>query len=49
MSSLKSIHEAEAGPATGLTISPPNTGIPHTGSATTDGATLADSYRDRLT
>jgi ergothioneine biosynthesis protein EgtB len=45
MSSLSSIHKAEADPATKLTISPSNPGVPHVCSTTTDGATLAESYR----
>ena len=42
MSSLSSIHEAEAGPATRLAVSPPNPVAPHAGSATADSAALAE-------
>ena len=45
MSSLSSIHEAEASPATRLPVSPPNPAVPHGGSATPDCAALAESYR----
>lgn len=45
MRSLSSIHEAEAGPATRLTVSPSNPAVPHAGSATADGAALEDAYR----
>jgi ergothioneine biosynthesis protein EgtB len=45
MSSVKSIHEVEASPATRLAISPPVVGIAHAGSATGDGTDLEDAYR----
>jgi hypothetical protein len=45
MSSLSSIHEAEASPATQLVTSPPDPGVAHAGSATADGAILEDAYR----
>ncbi len=45
MSSLSSIHEAEAGPASRLAVSPQNPVVPHAGSAAPDRATLADAYR----
>ena len=45
MSSLTSIHEAEASPATRLAVSPANPVVPHAGSATVDSAGLAEAYR----
>jgi ergothioneine biosynthesis protein EgtB len=44
MRSLPSIHEAEAGPATGLAITAPDSEVPHAGSATANGTALEDAY-----
>ncbi len=45
MSNLKLVHEAEALSATRRKISPPNPGVPHACSTTSDGAALAECYR----
>src|ERR1700690_760636 len=46
MSSLSSIHETEASPATRPAVSPPNPVVPRAGSATGDSAALTDSYQN---
>jgi ergothioneine biosynthesis protein EgtB len=45
MSSLTSIHEAEARPASRLVGSPPKPVVPHADATTAKGVALADSYR----